>query len=151
MESRWDALMAMQERLGTDGNPLIDLRCLDSDMAQAMEDRYTEQYMAARDGDEMPHEDRLNALFTTYVSDNAYTPTKGVVHIVAVAAIKEPQQCALKVPSGADIHHVQHGLPKLLRALVGRMPHLVRNFALLLGCREHDFDFYHFENLLDIA
>lgn len=79
MESRWDALMAMQKRLGTNGNPLIDLRCLDSDMAQKMEDRYTEQYMAAREGDEMPHEDRLNALFTTYVSDDAYTPTKGDV------------------------------------------------------------------------
>ena len=52
MESRWDALMAMQKRLGTNGNPLIDLRCLDSDMAQKMEDRYTEQYMAAREGDE---------------------------------------------------------------------------------------------------
>lgn len=79
MSNRWDAIDAMHRRLGTDGNPLLDLRCLDRAMAQKMEDHYTALYLEAKDGDETPVADRFNAMFDSFFSGEPVEQTKGDV------------------------------------------------------------------------
>lgn len=71
---------AMQKYLAVEGNPLIDLRCLDEKMGEEMEARYTDAYDQAPDGDPTPDNVLFNQMFAPMAADPQPIPqTKGDV------------------------------------------------------------------------
>ncbi len=79
MANKLDACTAMDEYLGPDKRVPLVLRILNNDMAEELETRYVDQYLAARDGGESSPEEKMEAMFSPLLDGKEYVPTKGDV------------------------------------------------------------------------
>ena len=73
------AIDAIHKYLNVDGDPLIDLRCLNHDMGEEMEARYSDAYDQAPDGDPTPDEVLFNQAFAIMMGEPVAPKTKGDV------------------------------------------------------------------------